>query len=55
MTTMEIVFIIGILIWLFVGFLGCMNCKKNRVNYEMIIFISLFLLIPLFAKVCGLL
>jgi hypothetical protein len=55
MTMGEIIFVIGILIWLFIGFLGGLHCKVNRINYEMIIFILLFLLIPLFAKVCGLL
>ena len=51
----EILFVIVILIWSFIGFLGGMNANKNRVNYEMIIFILLFLLIPFLAKFCGLL
>ena len=55
MTMGEIIFFICFLIWLFIGFLGGLHCKVNRINYEMIIFILLFLLIPLFAKVCGLL
>lgn len=52
---MYILFVVVILIWLFIGILGGMNAKKNRVNYEMIIFILFFLLIPFLAKFCGLL
>lgn len=55
MTMGKIIFVIGILIWLFIGFLGGLHAKVNRINYEMIIFILLFLLMPFFAKVCGLL
>lgn len=51
----EIIFVIVILVWCFIGFLGGMNAKDNRVNYEMIIFMVLAPFIPLLAKVCGLL
>ena len=52
---MNIVFVIGILIWLIIGILGGLHANENRVNYEMIFFISLVPFIPLFAKICGLL
>ena len=50
----EIIFVIGIFVWNFIGFLGIMHCKDNRINYEMIIFMALVPFIPLFAKVFGL-
>lgn len=50
----EIIFVIGIFVWCFIGFLSIMHSKDNRVNYEMIIFMALVPFIPLFAKVCGL-
>ena len=50
----EIIFVIGILVWCFIGFLAGLHAKDNRVNYELIIFMALVPFIPLFAKVCGL-
>jgi hypothetical protein len=50
----EIIFVIGILIWCFIGFLGGLHAKENRVNYEMIVFMVLALFIPIFAMACGL-
>ena len=50
----KIIFVIGILIWCFIGFLGGLHAKENRVNYEMIIFIALAPFIPIFAIACGL-
>ena len=50
-------FVIIILIWLFVGFLGVIqNARKNsnRVNYEMILFFLFVPFIPVVAKFCGL-
>ena len=50
-------FVVIILIWLFVGFLGIMqNVRKdsNRVNYEMILFFLSVPFIPVVAKFCGL-
>ena len=52
---MKLVFVGIILAWAFVGFLGGLHAKYNRVNYEMIIFTAIFLFLPLIAKVCGLL
>lgn len=50
----KIIFVIGILIWCFIGFLGGLRAKENRISYEMIIFMVLALFIPIFAKICGL-
>ena len=51
---MKLVFCFIVLIWLFVGFLGNLHCKENRVNYEMIVFMLFFPFIPFIAKACGL-
>lgn len=51
---MKILFVIIILIWAFIGFLGVLNCKKDRVNFEMIIFLTTVPFIPMVAKWCGL-
>jgi hypothetical protein len=37
--------------WLLVGLGGLANCKKDRVNGEMIIFLSFVPFIPLLAKI----
>lgn len=49
-----IAFMLFILAWSFVGVCGVANCKKDRVNYEMIAFIGITPVIPLIAKICGL-
>ena len=46
----EIIFVIAILVWCFIGFIGIL-----RANYGMIIFMALAPFIPLLAMVCGLL
>lgn len=46
----EIIFVIAILVWCFIGLLGIL-----RANYGMIIFIALVPFIPLLAMACGLL
>lgn len=51
----KIIFVIGILIWCFIGFLGVLHTKDDRVNYEMIIFMMIAPFTPLFARMCGLL
>lgn len=51
---MKILFVILIFLWMFIGFIGIMNCKKDRVHFEMIIFMIFALFIPLIAKWCGL-
>ena len=45
-----IIFMIFILVWSFVGICGVVNCKKDRVNYEMIAFLVVVPFIPLIAK-----
>ena len=54
---MKIVFIIIILIWCFLGFLGILQNTRNnsRINFEMIFFCLIIPFIPLIAKWCGLL
>lgn len=51
----EIIFVVGILIWCCIGFLGVLHAKDNRVNYGLIISMFSAPFIPLFAKACGLL
>ena len=51
---LKIIFILIVAVWLFVGILGGLHCKEKRVNYEMIVFVSLAPFLPLIAKVCGL-
>jgi len=46
-------FIICILIWALVGFHGILNCKTERINYEMLIFLGTAPFIPLIAKIFG--
>ena len=54
MTIKMIIFCVVIFIWLFVGFLGGLHSKENRVNYEMLIFMAFTPFIPLIAYACGL-
>ena len=51
---MKILFVAFILIWGFVGFLGILNCKADRPNYEMMIFMFSFPFVPFVAHLCGL-
>lgn len=51
---LKVIFVLIIIVWLFVGFLGNLHCKENRVNYEMIVFMLFVPFIPLIAKACGL-
>lgn len=50
----KIIFVIGIIIWCFIGFLGVLHAKEDRVNYEIIIFMALAPFILIFAMFCGL-
>lgn len=50
----KIIFVISILVWCFIGFLGCLHAKENRINYEMIVFITLAPFISILAVICGL-
>lgn len=52
---LKVIFVLIIVVWLFVGSLGVLHCKENRVNYEMIVFMLFVPFIPLIAKACGLL
>lgn len=46
-----IVFTLILLIWITIGFIGILNCKKSRVIWEMVIFSALVPFIPLLAKI----
>lgn len=50
----KVIFAIVILAWLFCGFCGIINCKKDRVHWDMIGFMLFFPFIPLIAHLCGL-
>lgn len=50
----KIIFVIVVLIWCFIGFLGGLHANEHRINYEMIIFMALAPFIPILAIVCGL-
>jgi len=47
-------FVVFILLWCFVGFLGVWNCKENRTNYGMLLFLLMAPFIPLIAHLCKL-
>lgn len=51
---MKTLFIIIMFVWAFIGFIGILNCKKNGIRWDMIIFCAFVPFIPLVAKVCGL-
>ena len=48
-----IAFTLILLIWITIGFIGILNCKKSRIMWEMIIFSALVPFIPLLAKIFG--
>lgn len=50
--TGKFIFVITIIVWLSVGFLGLYNMDKKRPNYEFISFLFFTPLIPLVAKIC---
>jgi len=54
MTLGMIIFCIVIAVWVFTGFLMVCQAKSSRINYEGIIFVITFLLIPIIAHFCGL-
>lgn len=41
--------------WCLIGFAGVLNCKEDRVNYEMLIFWGFALLLPTLANFFGIL
>ena len=55
MTVKMILFLFIIVIWFSIGIIGVINCKKNRIHFEMLIFLFFVPFIPLIAKWCGLL
>ena len=48
----KVIFVIVVLIWCFIGFLGGLNANRRGVNYEMIIFMVSALFIPVLALFC---
>lgn len=49
-----IAFIIIITFWVIIGSVGVIRAKENRINWEMMIFITFVPFIPIIAKLCGL-
>lgn len=47
---MKAILFFVIAIWLFMGFCGMLYCKKDRINYFMIIF---FILLPIIGILAG--
>lgn len=39
--------------WILIGFAGGLNCKAERVNYEMLIFWGAAPFLPIIAKIFG--
>lgn len=55
MTTMMIVFVIFVLAWMMLGFMGLIHCKDvGGINWWMLAFMLVVPFIPLVAHVCGL-
>lgn len=52
MTMGMIIFIVIVAVWLFVGFCGVMNCKANRVNWEMLFFMFFVPFLALIGHIC---
>ena len=55
MTLGMIIFCIVIIIWVFTGFLMIADVTSSKkVNYAGIVFVIIFLFIPIIAHLCGL-
>lgn len=54
MATVEIIFTIVILIWIFCGFMGMLHCNNGKVNYWFIIFFLAAPFLVAIAKIYGL-
>ena len=52
---MKILFIAFILFWSYLGWHSVYECKEDKVHYEMIAFLVIAPLIPLVAKLFGIL
>lgn len=51
----KCIFVIIIFLWLFDGFLGLLNCKKDIGSLFMALFYIFVIFIPIIAHWCGLL
>lgn len=49
-----ICFILILIIWAMMGFIGILTCKDEDTNFPMLFFIFEAPFIPLIAKLCGL-
>ena len=49
-----LIFSIIIFIWGLLGICGLINCKKERIIWELLIFGIMMPFLPVFAKLCGL-
>jgi len=45
-----IIFLIIVCLWLTIGIIGIINSKKNRIDFEMMIFLAFSIFIPILAK-----
>ena len=50
-----IAFALFLIVWACIGLFGVINCKTDRINYEMLAFIAITPVIPLIAKFFGIL
>lgn len=48
-----IIFILILFAWAALGFIGVLNCKKNRIMWELIVFMGIVPFIPFIAKFFG--
>lgn len=49
-----VLFALIMVVWLICGFRGIIHCRKNGVNWEMIIFMVIFPFLPLIMRWCAL-
>lgn len=49
----KVIFVIIILVWMAVGTVGLLQMRKDRVKFEMIIFMGVTPFLPLIAWACG--
>lgn len=47
---MKVAFVVIILVWLSFGFVGLLNCKKDRINWGMLAFFFCVPFLPIVAK-----
>lgn len=46
-----LIFAMIIVLWAVIGFVGVLNCKAERVNFELLFFFGFVPFIPMFAKI----